>query len=344
MHGLGREGAPFSGRVWQEIDQVVGSVRAANCTARRFLEVDGPYGLGLISVAGQEQYLAPVDRGARHQQWNVTQPEPPRGGDLAEIRAGTYLARGPARPVPLIASEFRLGVRALEAFEAQCQPLDLCAATDAARDVALEEERLLYYGVRADDEALLKVIQLGRSTWNATIVNPANIMASLHEAIRSLAHRGYAGPFALVVDPSIYSSLYSPVPFTLESGPAPRRAPRAGAAAAGVPEFYPVLLVDLLRSLFRGGIYMVPVIDPRRDPEQFRAGAVITLGRAYLRLVVGLDWATAYRGCQGVLYRFLIESSLQLRVCDPRSIQVLRWEAMPDREVYDEPDPAEAAI
>src|SRR5262245_54455666 len=146
MHGLGREGAPFSGRVWQEVDQVVNSVRAANCTARRFLEVEGPYGMGLISVAGAGQYVPPVERGSPFQQWNVTQPEPPPGGDLAEIGAGTYMARGPARPVPLIASEFRLGIRAVEAYEAQCQPLDLCAATSAARDVALEEERLLYYG------------------------------------------------------------------------------------------------------------------------------------------------------------------------------------------------------
>jgi hypothetical protein len=56
---------------------------------------------------------------------------------------------------------------------------------------------------------------------------------------------------------------------------------------------------------------------------------VITLGRAYLRLVIGQDWVTAYRGCQGVLYRFLIQTSLQLRVCDPRSIQVLRYKSRP---------------
>jgi uncharacterized linocin/CFP29 family protein len=317
MHGLGRERAPFSGRVWQEIDQVVHSVRSANCTARRFLEVDGPYGMGLTSVAGAEEYLAPLRRGAPHGRWNVTQPDGVPGGDLAEIRAGTYLARGPARPVPLIASEFRLGVRAVEAYEAQCQPLDLCAATDAARDVALEEERLLYYGARGDDEALLRIIQIGPNLWNETFVDPNGIFNSLHEAVRALAYRGYAGPFALAVDPGTYSDLYSPVTAT-PSGPLS----------------VPVLLVDLLRSLFRGGIYMVPVIEPRRDRNQFRVGAVITLGRAYSRLVMGQDWGTAYRGCQGVLYRFLIETSLQLRICDSRSIQVLRLRSRPGADPY----------
>src|SRR5262249_44146949 len=88
---------------------------------------------------------------------------------------------------------------------------------------------------------------------------------------------------------------------------------------------------DLIRSLFRGGIYMAPVIDSATDPvvpsdplNSERVGAVVTLGRSYSRLVVGQDWYTAYRGRDGVTHRFLLLSSLQLRICDPGSIQVLR--------------------
>jgi uncharacterized linocin/CFP29 family protein len=321
MNGLGRQDAPFSGRVWQEIDRTVCAVRTANGTVRRFVEVDGPYGPGLTSVVADEGWLEPNGRGADHRAWNVPRPEPrlevvpgqdpeqearvrvvPRQTDdpLDHITGGTFLVRGVSRPVPLIASEFFLGIRAVEAFETGCQPLDLCRAAQAARDVALEEERLLYYGYDRDDHALLRIAD------NTTPIRRNAVFEGLHRAIGALARRGYAGPFALVVEPPVYSALYSPVTHT----------------AAGEVSV-PVLLVDLLRNLFRGGVYLAPVIDPERDPVLGRIGAVVTVGPAYLRLVVGQNWATGYRGRDGVHYRFLIQSSLQLRICDPRSIQVL---------------------
>ena len=74
----------FSQRVWDEIDRTVASVKAANCTARRFLEVDGPYGMGLTSVAGAEvrlQTAAPA--GASAAQWNV----PPTAGSADPRRS-----------------------------------------------------------------------------------------------------------------------------------------------------------------------------------------------------------------------------------------------------------------
>jgi uncharacterized linocin/CFP29 family protein len=321
MNGSSRDDAPFSGRVWQEIDQTIASVRAANCTARRFLEIDGPYGLGLTSVAGKEGWLPPVTQGANYHAWNVQRAHGRAPGtEPTCVGAGTYLVSAGARPVPLIASEFELGMRAIEAYDAGCQPLDLCPATRAARDVALEEERLIYYGSGDHgSQALLDIIPLNGSERNFTPLTmpreapPAEagepraieraegraLIDALHEAIEALASRGYAGPFALTVDAGLYADIY---------------APNYGEDT---------LRVDLIRGLFRGGIHMAPVIagsDPRR-------GAIVTLGRAYSRLVVGQDWVTCYRGRDGVMYRLLIMSSLQFRVCDPRSIQVLK--AMP---------------
>src|SRR3954452_13925270 len=157
MNGPGRYEAPFTGLVWQEIDQTVAAVRAANCTAGRFLEIDGAYGLGLTSVAGDDGWLAPavgvpVAGGAPPGRWNVLRPDARElNANPAYVRQkGTYLVSGITRAVPLIASDFDLGMRAVEAYEAGCQPLDVCHATRAARDVALEEERLIYYGNPAE--------------------------------------------------------------------------------------------------------------------------------------------------------------------------------------------------
>jgi uncharacterized linocin/CFP29 family protein len=311
MNGPGRDEAPFSGRVWQEIDQTIAAVRAANCTARRFLEIDGPYGLGLTSVAGDDGWLAPAvgvpdAGGAPPGRWNVLRPDArePNANPAYVRQKGTYMVSGRTRAVPLIASDFDLGMRAVEAFEAGCQPLDVCHATRAARDVALEEERLIYYGLPDDNEALLTIVAGNATPIPVPIADP---IAGLHAAIAALAARGYAGPFALAADPVLYTQLYSPTATAL-------------GGAGGAPS---VLYVDLLRNLFRGGIFLAPVIEPAADPAPPRRGAIVTVGLAYSRLVVGQDWVTAYRGRDGVLYRFLIMSSLQLRICDHASIQVL---------------------
>src|SRR5438128_8105130 len=111
MNGTGRDEAPFTGRVWQQIDSTIAAVRAANCTARRFLEVDGPYGMGLTSVAGDEGWLRPNDQGASPTAWHVARPNPRENHALPNrVGGGTYLVQGNSRPVPLIASEFMLGM------------------------------------------------------------------------------------------------------------------------------------------------------------------------------------------------------------------------------------------
>jgi uncharacterized linocin/CFP29 family protein len=152
MDVLGRDSAPFSGRVWQQIDATIASVKNSNCTARRFLEVDGPYGLGLTSLSGDDVFLPPQAFGTPPQDWGVRravldrQTLPDADPDERITGRGTFLMQANARPVPVITSEFLLSIRSVEAFDDECQPLDLLRAARAARDVALEEERLIYYG------------------------------------------------------------------------------------------------------------------------------------------------------------------------------------------------------
>lgn len=152
MDVQGRDSAPFSGRVWQQIDATIAEVRNSNCTARRFLEVDGPYGLGLTSLSSDDIFLPPHPLGSPPQDWGVRRavldPQVLADADPDEriTGRGTFLMQGNTRPVPVITSEFLLSIRNVEAFDDECQPLDLLRATRAARDLALEEERLIYYG------------------------------------------------------------------------------------------------------------------------------------------------------------------------------------------------------
>jgi hypothetical protein len=157
MDVQGWDRAPFSARVRQEIESTVIAARNANSTARAFLEVDGPWGTGLTSISGEERRLTPnyqdaagVTVGGQHHAWGVPRALPLDADANYDpdhsTRRGTTVMVSAARPVPAIHSEFLLGVRNVEAFDDECQPLDLGPAMRAARDVALEEERLIYYG------------------------------------------------------------------------------------------------------------------------------------------------------------------------------------------------------
>jgi hypothetical protein len=95
------------------------------------------------------------------------------------------------------------------------------------------------------------------------------------------------------------------------------------------------LLVELLRRVFSLGIFMVPMIQPHRQPpatdplvlaKRERFGVIVSGGRSVLRLVVGQDWSTTYSGMTGSghFHRFVISSSLRLEISEPGGVQVLR--------------------
>jgi uncharacterized linocin/CFP29 family protein len=60
MDYLNRQTAPFDGDLWKLIDEAAVSAAREVLTGRRFLEVEGPYGVGLTS----SPYPVPQPQGA----------------------------------------------------------------------------------------------------------------------------------------------------------------------------------------------------------------------------------------------------------------------------------------
>jgi len=57
MSYLNRESAPFGDDIWQKIDEAAASAARDMLTGRRFLDVEGPYGVGLTSVeVGNDEF------------------------------------------------------------------------------------------------------------------------------------------------------------------------------------------------------------------------------------------------------------------------------------------------
>ena len=94
MDYLNRRMAPFGEEIWKRIDEAAVNAARDLLTGRRFLEVDGPYGVGLTSVeVGHDDFCR--------------QPSPEEAGAVM----------GRAISVPMLRKELRLSIRRIAAYQ-----------------------------------------------------------------------------------------------------------------------------------------------------------------------------------------------------------------------------------
>jgi uncharacterized linocin/CFP29 family protein len=181
---LQRADAPFGAAVWEAIDAAVTGMARARLSARRILEIEGPYGLALRTLYRADGSAC--------------------GGEPEEVRV-----RIPSsQPVPFIESSFCLDVRAVAAFESLGQPLDLAPAVRAAAAVAAREDDLLFAGnAAAGLTGLLNakgVKQAPLRAWDDIGAAAENVL----QAVDKLDEAGFHGPYALALPPARYNRLF----------------------------------------------------------------------------------------------------------------------------------------
>jgi uncharacterized linocin/CFP29 family protein len=183
--------APFSGEIWELIDNAAVEAARDRLTGRRFLEIEGPFGVGLTTIeVGNDEYCR--------------QPAPDEAGAVM----------GRAVSVPMLRRSFRLSIRRIAAHVENGQPLDLAPAQDAAEAVADREEEFVYSGQPAFNLPGLLTCD-GRQTleggdWSG--IDPA-----LHDVLAAatrLDDAGFRGPYALALSPALYNGLFRLYPGT----------------------------------------------------------------------------------------------------------------------------------
>lgn len=185
MDYLNRNQAPIPGQLWSQIDQAAVAAAKDLLTGRRFLDLEGPYGLGLTSVEiGTDDYCR--------------QP--------AENEAGAVVSR--ALSMPMIRKSFKLSMRRLAAHADMCQPIDLAPVQDAAEAVARREEEFIYYG-QGDFGLDGLFTAKGRSTvqrgdWRKVEQALDDVLG----AVDALDGHGFHGPYALALSPALYNFLF----------------------------------------------------------------------------------------------------------------------------------------
>lgn len=185
---LNRGQAPFDGGLWDAIDDAVVDAARDRLTGRRFLELDGAYGVGLTAIEVGSDEIARED---------------------AE---GVAVVMGRVQTVPMLRKSFRLSIRRIAGHIENDQPLDLAAAEDAAEAIAAREEALIY---RGEDPlpGLLTVhdrhhVQGG--DWSEIEQALRDVMAG----VTRLDSSGSRGPYALALSPPLYNGLFRLYPGT----------------------------------------------------------------------------------------------------------------------------------
>lgn len=185
MDHLNRAQAPFSPEVWEHIDAAAVEAAKAVLTGRRYLELEGPFGLGLTALeVGTDSFCR----------------------DPGEHEAAAIVSR--ALSVPMLRKSCRISARRLAAYLDKEMPLSLTEIEDAAEAVARREEEIVYFG--QPDFGLTGLlnsdghIEVPRGDW-------ANLDTALNDvlaAITALDDTGFHGPYALILPPAQYNNLF----------------------------------------------------------------------------------------------------------------------------------------
>ncbi|MGH8428337.1 MAG: family 1 encapsulin nanocompartment shell protein [Gammaproteobacteria bacterium] len=187
MDYLNRHLAPFSEETWNRIEAAAVTAAREDLTARRFLDVDGPYGVGLTALElGSEDYCR--------------QPRPEE--------AGAVISSTRALPVPMIRKSFQLSMRRVVAAEEQGAPLDLTPAEEAGEAIARREEEFIYDGSKETGLEGLLGISGGAKVRIGDWKNAGQVLEDMLKAVAALEKNGFLGPYALALPPKHYTLLF----------------------------------------------------------------------------------------------------------------------------------------
>jgi uncharacterized linocin/CFP29 family protein len=190
MDYFNRERASFPDALWGAIDEAAVKAARERLTARRFLDVEGPFGVGLTAIeVGDDEYR---------------QPE--------ATEAGVVISR--TVPVPMLRRSFRLSIRRVAAYVENAQAINLSPAQNAAEAVADGEERIVYFGNPDFGQPGLLTVEgrqhLEGGDWSALDRALQDALA----AATKLDDQGFRGPYSLVLAPTLYNALFRLYPGT----------------------------------------------------------------------------------------------------------------------------------
>lgn len=266
MNELLRELAPITAEAWQAIDEEASDALKIALGARRVVDFRGPLGWEVDSVStGNVETLSDASMGT------------------VQIKHRNPLALVEMR-VP-----FSLQREELEAIARGAKDADLQPVIEAARGLALAENRAVFHGI---ESAGFDGICTDAAATIAIDDDYTLYPNAVAEALSALRLGAVQGPFALALGPRCYTGL-------------------TRTTAGGYP------VINHVQQLIDGPVVWANGLD----------GAVVISQRGGdFEMIVGRDIAIGFDSWEKTELHFYIEESFAFRVLDSDAVVVLRYE------------------
>jgi uncharacterized linocin/CFP29 family protein len=253
MNNLHRELAPISAGAWEQIEEEASRTFKRHIAGRRVVDVHGPAGFAFSAV------------GTGH----VRAIEPPGEGLVARQREVLAVVE--------IRSPFTLSREAIDDVERGAGDSDWQPVKDAARAIALAEDRAIFQGYPAAG-----IQGIGPSSSNPGMTLPADVRAypnAIAQAITQLRIAGVDGPYSVLLG----ADAYTLVSESSDHG-------------------YPVL--DHIQRLVTGDIIWAPAIE---------GALVLTTRGGDFDLHLGQDVSIGYEGHDATSVRLYLQETFTFR-------------------------------
>lgn len=183
MDFLKKELAPVNESAWYEITKRAKEVLIPNLSARKFVDVLGPFGWDYAAYPT-----------GRIKKANTSK----------DICYATRLSL----PLVEVYVPFDLSICELDSVQRGLKSPDLTNMEEAARKVAVFEDKAIFYGL--DDACIEGLFNASQQySIELPIQNPTDLLTTLTQVKLHFTQWGIEGPYALVAGPVLWSRIYS---------------------------------------------------------------------------------------------------------------------------------------
>jgi uncharacterized linocin/CFP29 family protein len=163
-------------KTWEVLERAAIGAAKSQLSARRFISMEGPHGLGVQAVPLSDEHS-------------------PDGHAVARLLPPHYLFR-----------TFGLSLRDIAAYEREPLTLDAGPAARAAIECAKAEEELIFAGTKSAPGLCTtpEIVRHKLTSWKPL----GKAATEVADAINLLDAAGFHGPYALALGPARYNLLY----------------------------------------------------------------------------------------------------------------------------------------
>jgi len=264
MDILKRELAPIPAEAWAEIDAQAAKSLKALLSARKVVDMSGPMGTNFPGVPeGRLDYPKKQPKGVNYGIHRVHH--------LVETR------------VP-----FELDISEMDNVVRGAKDVDLAGLEEAARKIALFEEKVIYHGL---PEANIKGLKLCTGGECLTIGSKTEqLLEAVATGVTIFTGRSVEGPYAFVVGPKLWS--------------------RMSAHLQG----YPVKMQA--ENILGGSVFLSPYLSGEFEDEAF----MVSVRGGDLELIVGQDLAVGYETHTSAKVNLYFTESFTFRILEPAAV------------------------